>query len=96
MYDYDDTQVINGNTFVLTLDYPIVKDSGGGGTNDYNELINKPSINGVELVGNKTSKDLNIDQEQGLSDADIDEIIQDADEPGRLTNEDIDEILNSI
>ena len=28
--------------------------------NNYNELINKPSINGVELIGNKTSSDLNI------------------------------------
>ena len=28
--------------------------------NDYNLLHNKPSINGVELSGNKTSEDLNI------------------------------------
>ena len=27
---------------------------------DYNNLKNKPSINGVELIGNKTSEDLNI------------------------------------
>lgn len=27
---------------------------------DYNVLYNKPSINGVTLVGNKTSEDLNI------------------------------------
>ena len=27
---------------------------------DYNQLRNKPSINGVELVGNKTSEDLDI------------------------------------
>lgn len=27
---------------------------------DYNALYNKPSINGVPLVGNKTSEDLNI------------------------------------
>lgn len=27
---------------------------------DYNALYNKPSINGVTLVGNKTSEDLNI------------------------------------
>ena len=30
------------------------------GTNDYTELINKPSINGVELNGNKTTSDLGI------------------------------------
>lgn len=33
---------------------------GGGGTSNYNELSNKPKINGVELIGNKTSEDLNI------------------------------------
>ena len=33
---------------------------GGGGTGDYNDLISKPSINGVKLVGNKTSEDLYI------------------------------------
>lgn len=32
----------------------------GGGTSDYNELSNKPFINGIELVGNKTSADLGI------------------------------------
>ena len=30
------------------------------GTTNYDELDNKPSINGVELVGNKTSDDLGI------------------------------------
>ena len=33
----------------------------GGGTSDYAELNNKPSINGVELVGNKTTADLGIE-----------------------------------
>lgn len=33
---------------------------GGGGTKDYTQLTNKPSINGVELTGNKTSEQLNI------------------------------------
>ena len=32
--------------------------AGSGGTTDYNSLTNKPSINGVELSGNKTSSDL--------------------------------------
>lgn len=31
---------------------------GGGGTNNYNQLINKPQINGVELKGNKTPAEL--------------------------------------
>ena len=28
--------------------------SGGSGTTNYNALLNKPSINGVDLIGNKT------------------------------------------
>lgn len=32
------------------------------GTSDYEKLNNKPSINGVVLIGNKTSADLGIDQ----------------------------------
>lgn len=32
--------------------------SGGSGTNDYTDLINKPQINGMTLVGNKTMGDL--------------------------------------
>ena len=35
--------------------------SGGGGTTDYSDLDNKPSINGVTLEGNKTSDDLKIE-----------------------------------
>ena len=34
------------------------EDFEGGGTSDYKDLENKPSINGVELIGNKTSGDL--------------------------------------
>ena len=33
---------------------------GGEGTNDYNQLINKPSINGIPLSGNKSSSDLHL------------------------------------
>ena len=33
---------------------------GGGGTDNYNELQNKPSINSVTLSGNKTTADLQI------------------------------------
>lgn len=41
--------------------------SGGAGTDNYNDLRNKPSINGVPLVGNKTSEELRISG--ALSDA---------------------------
>ena len=33
---------------------------GGGGTSNYNDLSNKPHINGVTLSGNKSSADLNL------------------------------------
>lgn len=33
---------------------------GGGGTSDYTDLTNKPSINSVTLTGDKTSGDLNL------------------------------------
>lgn len=35
---------------------------GSGGTTDYNELSNKPKINGVTLTGNKTLNDIGITQ----------------------------------
>lgn len=42
------------------------------GTNDYNDLINRPSINGVELVGDKTTEELDI---LPLTNAEIDEFM---------------------
>jgi hypothetical protein len=33
---------------------------GGGGTTDYTDLTNKPQINGVTLMGNKTTSDIGI------------------------------------
>ncbi len=40
---------------------------GGGGTSDYEDLTNKPQINGVALSGNKTTEDLNIFESFNLS-----------------------------
>ena len=34
---------------------------GGGGTNDYNQLINKPTLNGVPLEGDMVSKDVKVE-----------------------------------
>lgn len=45
---------INGYWSEVTLS------GGGGGTDDYEELSNKPSINNVELIGNNTSSDLGV------------------------------------
>ena len=38
----------------------IKNQGGGGGTKDYNELENKPTVNGVELIGDMTSQDLGL------------------------------------
>lgn len=45
---------------------------GAGGTNDYNRLINKPSINAVQLIGDKTFPDLHLD---AITPQQIDEIM---------------------
>lgn len=49
-------KTINGSSVLGSGDITI-----DTGTNNYNNLSNKPSINGVVLQGNKTSKDLGID-----------------------------------
>lgn len=41
---------------------------GGTGTDDYNRLINKPKINGVELIGDVSLKDLGINDEMSAED----------------------------
>ena len=46
----------------------------GGGTRDYNRLVNKPQINGVELVGNKSFEDLG---EQTITNVELQSIIND-------------------
>lgn len=40
----------------------ITIEGGGSGTGDYNDLENKPSINNVELSGNKTASDLGLQE----------------------------------
>ena len=43
--------------------------SGGSGTTNYNALLNKPSINGVTLTGNKTLVDLKLLYEEEITTA---------------------------
>ena len=51
----------SGALLKVKLVMPVVSENNGSsGTTDYNELKNKPSINGVELEGNKTTEDLGI------------------------------------
>ena len=59
--------------FCLTMDSAISVSSideggGGSGTNNYNELENKPSINGFVLVGNKTGAELGLASQSDLED----------------------------
>lgn len=59
--DVDITSASDGQTLVYdATSGKWVNGSGGGGTTDYTDLTNKPSINGVTLSGNKTSEDLGI------------------------------------
>lgn len=55
--DGDLIYTLNGNTINLGR---VVGGGGTGGTSNYNDLTNKPSINGVQLIGNKTSQELGI------------------------------------
>lgn len=49
-----------GENITISDDYVISATGGSGGTSDYEELDNLPSINNVELKGNKTSSDLRL------------------------------------
>lgn len=43
---------------------------------DYNKFYNKPQINGVELIGNKLSKEIHVQHEmERITEQNIDEII---------------------
>lgn len=45
---------------VLTIPSIVAGSKNGGGTTNYNDLTNKPQVNGVTLSGNKTTADLGI------------------------------------
>ena len=47
-----------------------------GGTSNYEYLTNKPQINSVELVGNKTSSELKLqDEMEALTNTDIENLL---------------------
>ena len=53
--------VTGGSASVATWAYDFTLTGGGsGGVTNYNDLTNKPQINGVELSGNKSTSDLGI------------------------------------
>lgn len=50
--------------------------AGGEGTKDYEKLFNKPQINLVTLIGNKTGEELGLQNKiQDITEQDIDRII---------------------
>lgn len=68
--------VNDNNHLIITLSDGTTIDAGliegGSGTDDYEDLINKPKIDGVELVGNKTFEDLGIASATDLAQTDED------------------------
>ena len=67
------TQIQSSGTKIATVNVDgtptdLYAPSGGsGGTSDYSELENKPSIEGVTLSGNKTASDLGLDKARELT-----------------------------
>lgn len=61
----------DGTTITVDADGTMHSVGGGGtaGTTDYEDLENKPLVNGVELSGNKTTSDLGITAESVGADA---------------------------
>lgn len=83
----EEDEIENITTVNEAIQY--VNTGDGSGTSNYTELTNKPKINGVELVGNKTSKEL------GLESYDDTEIKQDIAEL-QITKADKDEIPTKL
>lgn len=61
----------------LSLDNGELSATGGGGTSDYDDLENQPSINNITLVGNKSLSDLGIAAESDIP-TDLSDLTDDA------------------
>ena len=56
----------SGEEEIINLTFTdYVEGGGSGGSSNYNDLTNKPKINNIELIGNKTTSDLGLDIEAG-------------------------------
>ena len=84
----------NGDRYYLTSDGNWEFDASGGGgggggtgTSNYNQLSNKPSIGGVQLIGDKSIADLG-----GYTAETIDQKIASIVVPSALTNAQIDSL----
>ncbi len=67
---------------------------GMGGTDDYTELINKPKINGVELNGDKSLKQIGISTPKLLSSETMALILNE--QGGDIVNDDDADVLEDI
>ena len=65
-------KTINSQSILGSGDIEISSGGGTGGTTDYDELVNHPKINGVELVGDKSTSELGIDIPTKISDLEND------------------------
>lgn len=45
---------------ILAIAIKALKHGGGGGTTNYNDLSNKPTLNGTTIQGNMTTTDLGV------------------------------------
>lgn len=73
-FDIDDGVSLDTGTIKFTA--KLNGATSGGGTRDYEKLINQPSVNNVTLVGNKTSKQIHVQHEmKAISEQEIDKII---------------------
>lgn len=73
--DGDTRKIINytaGSGIDITDGVISAKEGSTGGTYDYDELVNHPKINGVELVGDKSNEDLGINIPTKISDLEDD------------------------
>lgn len=53
-----DMKVVRNEPIAMCV--PNIPQTNGGGTSDYNQLANKPMINGVVVQGDKKDKDFNL------------------------------------
>ena len=85
VYTSDTNTLKVGDGINRYVDLPTIAGGGGGGTDNYNELLNKPQINGTTLSGNKTSSDLGLaTSAQGAL---ADTALQPGDNISELTND---------
>lgn len=79
MYDPDIHSVRSGNMFTLTLTTP-APEKEGSGTGSYDDLTDKPSINGTTIEGDLSLEDIGIPDlsnvpKEALSSEELDELI---------------------